>query len=109
MNWNTTDGWGAFPSSESGQNNNTFDNLSGFGTSAPATTNGSPEWAWCNQGVSLSRAVSGNLPQGKKLVRMYKYNNRFFQRGGDMVFYNKKWVPVASIPETEKVMRIISV
>ena len=97
MNWNTTDGWGAFPSGESGQNNNTYDNLSGFGTSAPAGTIG------CNY---LSNKV---LPNGKKYMRVYKYSNRFYEKSSDLVFYNNKWVSVSDVPGVEKTFRIVTV
>ncbi len=109
LNWNTTDGWGAFPSSESGQNNNTYDNLSGFGTRADAKTNGTPNWPWCNQNVGAAYFNNKSLPNGKKLVRIYKFQNRFFEKGSQEVFYENKWVPVANIPGVEKTFRIISV
>lgn len=88
-NWNTTDGWGPFPSSGSGQYNNTYDNLSGYGL------RGGPG--------------SGTLPNGKKLVRVYKYNNRYYDKPSDLVFYNKVWIPVADIPGVEKKFIIKSV
>lgn len=109
LNWNTTDGWGAFPSSESGQNNNTFDNLSGFGTSADAKTNGQANWPYCKQNVSPAYFNNRSLPNGKKLVRVYKFNNRFYQKAGDLVFYNNSWTPVADIPNVEKIFTIITV
>jgi len=109
LNWNTTNGWGAFPSSESGQNNNTYDNLSGFGTAAPATTNGQPLWPWCNKNVGNGNLMNRTLPNGKKLVRVYKWNNRYYEKSSDMVFYENKWVPVSVIPGTEKSFRVISV
>ena len=108
-NWNTTDGWGPFPSSESGQNNNTYDNLSGFGTHAPATTNGQANWPWCNQNVGSANFTNRVLPNGKKLARIYKLNNRFYEKSSDLVFYNNFWVPVSTIPGVEKTFKIISV
>ena len=89
MNFNTTDGWGGFPSSESGQNNNTYDNVSGYGLT--------------------SGVRSGTLPDGKKLVRVYKFNNRFYQKAGDLVFYEGKWVPVSNLPGVEKLFVIKTV
>ena len=86
LNWNTTNGWGPFPSSESGQNNNTYDNLSGYGITS---------------GVGRGEVY---VPNGKKLVRIYKYNNRFYDRSSDLVFINNKWVPVADIPGVEKLI-----
>ena len=109
LNWNTTNGWGAFPSSESGQNNNTYDNLSGYGTHADAKTNGTPSWPWCNQSVSKVNFNNRSLPNGKKLVRVFKWNNRFYEKSGDMVFYNGSWIAVGNIPGVEKSFRIISV
>lgn len=107
-NWNTTNGWGPFPSSSGGQNNNTYDNLSGYGTRAPASTNRAAVWPWCQpqESVNLGNRV---LPNGKKLVRVYKWNNRFYERSGDLVFYENNWVPVADIPNVEKTFRVISV
>ena len=91
MNFNTTDGWGGFPSSESGQNNNTYDNLSGYGVS------------------DGSRDYNRTLPSGKKLVRVYKYNNRIFSKPNDLIFYNNNWVPISNIPGVERIFRIITV
>ncbi len=109
MNWNTTNGWGAFPSSDGGQNNNTYDNLSGFGTRADASTNGQPNWPWCKQNVGDAVFSNRVLPNGKKLVRVYKFNNRFYQKSGDLVFFDNKWTPVSTIPGVEKSFRIINV
>jgi len=91
-NWNTTNGWGPFPSSQSGQNNNTYDNVSGYGI-----TNG------------VGYKGGYNLPQGKKLMRVYEYNNRFYTRSGDLVFYNNQWMAVSLVPGVKKSFRIISV
>ena len=70
-------------------NINTYDNLSGYGLRG---------------GLG-----SGSLPNGKKLVRVYRYNNRFYDRPSDLVFYNKVWIPVADIPGVEKKFIIKSV
>lgn len=109
-NWNTTDGWGPFPSSQSGQNNNTFDNLSGYGTSAPASTNNQAFFPYCTPVErDLLRRANKPLPNGKKLKRLYKYQNRFYDSGSSLVYENNEWIPVAYAQGTEKQFRIVSV
>jgi hypothetical protein len=49
------------------------------------------------------------LPNGKKLVRIYKLENRFYDKSDDMVYYNNYWVPVSTVPGVEKTFKIISV
>ena len=90
LNYNTTDGWGAFPTSglSGGGDNKTRDYVSGFG-------------------IDVQRS---SLPNGKKLRTIYIYKGKVYSNAYSIVYDdNHRPHQVYQAPGVKREYRIVSV
>ncbi len=84
LNNATVDHWGAFKSSNNG--NQTGDNLSGYGISS-----------------------SNSFPNSKKLKRFYCYDTFCTDNPSKLIYYNGLFVPISELPDIKIYYRWVSV